>query len=402
MKKALIIGPNIGVSMGRGGGVRVAAKMAEALAENGFIVSLCAFKGYPLESLDLIHGTSLAKYTDKIRTHYLITSKDERSGVNRLSGVLPIHVGVLPLSLYLQYVIRKFSPNVLIFHDDLPSLVKNRLRRRLTVLYVHFSYATRLKLGVGDIAEMITPSREFLEQMLNPLLRQLVSLHSNPADIIIANSSITASFLKQTWNQNDIIILHPPVDTNLYRPSRIKENLVVSMGTIQPNKRFEDVIKAMSMVDSECQLIIIGHYHQGKYYRELLNLIKTKGLRKRVRILPNASQRQVEDTLSRARTIVHASRFEPFGIAVVEGMASGCVPIVYRGVTSGPWVDIVKRGEFGIGFGTIKELAENIEKIMTDERVYTHYSMRAKDRSKEFSNQVFRDRFTKIMGCTSL
>jgi len=401
MKKALIIGPNIGVSMGRGGGVRVAAKMAEALVENGFIVSLCAFKGYPLDCLDDIHGTSLAKHTDKIRTHYLMTPNDERWGANRLSGVLPIHVGVLPLSLYLQYVIRKFSPNLLIFHDDVPSLIKNRLRRRLTVLYVHFSYATRLKLGVGDIADMTTPSREFLEQLLNPLLRQLVFLHNNPADITIANSSVTASFLKQTWNQTEVTILHPPVDTNRYRPSRTKENLVVSMGTIQPNKRFEDVIRAISMVDSECQLVIIGHYHQGKYYRELLNLIRIKGLRKRVRILPDASRRQVEDTLSRARTIVHASRFEPFGIAVVEGMASGCVPIVYRGATSGPWLDIVKRGEFGIGFETIKELAENIEKIMTDEKVYTKCSMRAKDRSKEFSNQIFRDKFTKIIGCTS-
>jgi glycosyltransferase involved in cell wall biosynthesis len=399
--KALVIGPNIGVSMGRGGGARVATKMAETLAENDFIVSFCALKGYSLDQLDSIHSTNLLKYRDRIGTYYFLTSGNGSRGEGRLSGVLPIHVGVLPFSLYLQYVIKRFSPHVLIFHDDIPILVRHELQTRLKVLYVHFSYATRLKLGVGDIANMTSPSKQCIEEFLNPLLKRLIFLQSNPADLIIANSSITASFVRQTWNRSDIAILHPPVDTNLYRTSRVKENLVVSIGAMQPNKRFEDIIKAISMVHSKCKLIITGYSHQRKYYHELQKLIEKMGLKNRIKIVLDASQRLVEDTLSRAKIIVHASQFEPFGIAVVEGMASGCVPIVYNGATSGPWVDIINKGEFGLGFKTSDELSENIEKILSDEKEYRHYSGRAKERSKEFDTLIFKNKFAKILGCTN-
>lgn len=398
MNKAVVIGPNVGVSMGSGGGVRVAAKMAETLAGRGFAVSLCAFRGYSLDHLDSIHSTDLAAYRDRIRTDYLITTqRDDQARVGRLSGSLPIHVGVLPISMYLQYIIRKFSPNVLIFHDDIPMLVKNRLQGRLTVLYVHFSYATRLKLGVRDIADILTPSKETIEKLLNPLLKRLIFLNSVPADVVVANSSVTAKFLKQTWNHSNTMILHPPVDTALCRSAHTKDNLVVSIGTIQPNKRFEDIIEAMKTIDSRCKLIIIGKYHQGRYYRELQKLIERNGLGQRVTILLDATQEQVREILSRAKILVHASRFEPFGIAVVEGMASRCVPIVYDGITSGPWIDIVSKGEFGYGFRTVNELSEKIEKILGDEKAYEYYSERAKKRSKKFDTLIFKDRFIEVL-----
>jgi glycosyltransferase involved in cell wall biosynthesis len=396
-KKALMVGPNIGISMGKGGGVRVAAKMGEVLAENSYEVSFCALKGYSLNLLDAVHGTKLFQYKGRIRTHYLINSSRGSGAVEGFSGALPIHVGVLPFSLYLRYVLRTYSPHLLIFHDDIPLLKPSEFRDRYAMLYVHFSYATRLKLGVGDITETTTSSKQCIEELLNPVVKRLIFFNSNPANMIIANSSITADFLKQTWNGCDVQTLHPPVDTDYYALSRGKENLVVAVGVIQPNKRFEDIIRAMSKVSSEYRLVITGYRHQSNYYLELQRLIDITGLRGRVEIVLDATREELRDTLSKAKIAVHASRFEPFGISVVEGMASGCVPIVYRGATSGPWVDIINRGEFGIGFRTIDELSENIEKIMNNERMYRHYGIRAMKRSKEFDTLVFKDKFTKIL-----
>jgi len=400
--KALIVGPNVGVSMGKGGGVRVATKMAEALAENSFFVYLSALKGYPLNYLGSIHNTNLVKHRGKIQTHYLVNLRDELEKTKTLSATLPIHVGVLPFLIYLKYVIKRFSPHILLFHDDIPLFVRNEVRKQPTFLYVHFSYATRLKLGVGDIAEITMASKQHIERLLNPLLRKLIFMDNNPADIIVANSSVTASFLKQTWNRSDVVVLPPPVDTNLFEPSLVKENLVVALGSIQPNKRFGDVIKAINMVSSECRLIIIGHYSEAKYYHELLKLIKGMRLEKKVRIVLDASQRRVRDTLSRAKIIVHASQFEPFGIAVVEGMASGCVPIVYDGTKSGPWVDIINKGEFGLGFRTINDLSRNIEKILCDEKAYAYYGNKAKGRSKRFDTGTFKHDFMRLLKCTGL
>lgn len=396
-KKALMVGPNIGVSMGKGGGVRVAARMGEVLAKNGYGVSFCAFKGYPPSLLDKVHGTNLLKYGNRIRTHYFVNARLESDGAGSLAGALPIHVGVLPFSLYLRYVLRKLSPHLLIFHDDIPLLKSDVFRDRFVILYVHFSYASRLKLGVRDITEITESSTQSIEELLNPIVRRLIFFNSNPANIIIANSSITADFVKKTWTGCAVQTLHPPVDTDYYGSSRRKENLVVAVGVIQPNKRFEDVIRAMSKVSSEYRLVIVGYRHQSNYYLKLQRLIDIIGLKGRVEIVLNAAREELRDTLSRAKIAVHASRFEPFGISVVECMASGCVPLVYRGATSGPWVDVINEGEFGIGFRTIDELSENIEKIMNNEQMYSDYSSRAMKRSREFDTQVFTDKFSEIL-----
>jgi len=396
-KRALMVGPNIGISMGKGGGVRVAAKMGEILAEKGYEVSFCALKGYPLNILDTVHGTDLLKYRDRIQTNCLIKGQLESGGVDSLAGALPLQVGVLPSFVHVRYVLRKFSPHLLIFHDDIPLLGKREIRDRFLILYVHFSYATRLKLGVGDIAESVVPSRQLIEKLLNPVVKRLIFYHSNPANIIIANSSITMDFLKQTWHGCDAQTLHPPVDTDYFALRGEKENLVVAVGVIQPNKRFEDIIKAMRKVSSEYRLVIMGYHHQNKYYLELQRLTDNIGLRDRVKIVLDPAREQLRDILSRAKIAVHASRFEPFGISVVEGMASGCVPIVYEGATSGPWVDIINKGEFGIGFTTIDELSEKIERIMNNERMCRHYSAGAMRRSKEFDTRVFQDKFTEIL-----
>lgn len=396
-KKALMVGPNIGVSMGKGGGVRVAAKMGEVLAENGYGVSFCALKGYPLNLLDKVHGTNLLKYRNRIQTHYLLNTRSESGGADSFAGALPIHVGVLPFSLYLRYVLRKFSPHLLIFHDDIPLLKPDEFRDRFVILYVHFSYASRLKLGVGDITEITDSSRQWIEEMLNPIVKRLIFLNSNPANVIIANSSVTAGFIKQTFTGCDVQTLHPPVDTDYYALSSRKENLVVAVGVIQPNKRFEDIIRAMGKVSSEHRLVIVGHRHQSNYYLELQRLVDIAGLRGRVEIVLDATREQLRDILSKAKIAVHASRFEPFGISVVECMASGCIPIVYRGATSGPWVDIINEGEFGVGFRTIDELSKNIEEIMNNERMYRHLGSRAVKRAREFDTRVFNDKFMEIL-----
>jgi len=91
-------------------------------------------------------------------------------------------------------------------------------------------------------------------------------------------------------------------------------------------------------------------------------------LKNDVFILTNVSEEKKWIVLSQAKIIVHAKRFEPFGIAAAEGMVAGAIPVVYKGYTSGSWIDIVKEGKYGFGFKTIHELSEIIYNILTFNR----------------------------------
>jgi glycosyltransferase involved in cell wall biosynthesis len=399
-KKCLIVGPNAGLSMGKGGGCKVAVKMAEELLYLGFQVHLSAFKGYTIHDLDFIHNATLSKIRANIHTHYLISvtlnNKKERKRMlflNILYDAIPPYAGVMFFSQYLKCLMTRSNFDLLIFHDDVPISIKHELSKKTSILYVHFSYATRLKADIWDVTKYQDP---FLKRALSKahrfFIKKCIFVDECPTNLIIANSSVTATCLRKTWNLNNVTIIHPPVDVKFFNSSSVKKNLIVSIGGIQPNKRFEDVLEAVKEIKSS-ELIIIGHLLSRKYYCHLLRFIKRLELENRVKILCDIDQEQMSKILSKAKILVHASNFEPFGISVVEGMASGCVPVVYNGPMSGPWIDIVNKGEYGLGFQDVNELVATLEKLLSDDETFKKYQRKAIERARNFDVSCFKKKF---------
>jgi glycosyltransferase involved in cell wall biosynthesis len=77
---------------------------------------------------------------------------------------------------------------------------------------------------------------------------------------------------------------------------------------------------------------------------------------------------------------------EHFGIAVVEGMAFGCVPLV---VDNGGPADIVEDGVSGMHYTTQHELAEKTGELLRDERRLDKLRVGALQRAAVFSKEVF-------------
>jgi len=91
--------------------------------------------------------------------------------------------------------------------------------------------------------------------------------------------------------------------------------------------------------------------------------------------------------------------FEPFGISCAEAMSFGAVPLVYRASTSGPWIDIIQQGRYGLGFSTAREFTELTERLLLDEEEWLGWSRKAVERSQCFSRPRFeRDFEAMVMG----
>jgi len=75
-------------------------------------------------------------------------------------------------------------------------------------------------------------------------------------------------------------------------------------------------------------------------------------------------------------------------------MAAGCIPIVRRGF-NGPWMEIIRGGQYGLGFSSIEEL------IIVLEKAIKHYEdFNIEDitlRSLEFDESLFKQRFIGIV-----
>ncbi len=221
-----------------------------------------------------------------------------------------------------------------------------------------------------------------------PFMKRFFETETASVDWLVANSTVTRRYVNGTFDNKNVTTIYPPVQI-LNGGSREKEEIIVSVGAIQPNKRFEDVVEALQTVRSNWRYVILGHLRDATYYKKLVNMVKKRGLGNRIHIIPNARKETLSQILGMSKVIVHASRFEPFGISVVEGMGAGAVPVVYDGDDSGPWVDIVARGRFGFGYRGKEELGTILDYLMSQPSKWLELSERAQDRATYFSPATF-------------
>jgi glycosyltransferase involved in cell wall biosynthesis len=146
--------------------------------------------------------------------------------------------------------------------------------------------------------------------------------------------------------------------------------------------------------NTDAKASLIGFGYDRSYLRRLTKTIDTERLGKKIEIILNAKREVVFDTLFRAKALVHLACLEPFGIAVVEGMAAECIPIVRKG-PYGPWMEITGQGKYGLGFDTIEGLAVAIEKAIKD---YQSFSMKEiTSRALDFDEVTFQGSFLKLL-----
>ena len=387
---------------GTGGGVRVTLHIVNILLKKGYRVRLFALDGLPAEELDRIHGTSLSTYLGKsLIMKYYNTSKEINSFFSKLL--------FFSLSRYINMirdVVSRYESDLIILFDDIPSLEWDKVSSDVMV-YSHFPYAARLLFNIYDMidAENINHFEIIKERVFRKTLLWryfYVGSIKNWNIKVFANSTITSIYAKKTWGIN-APILYPPVFTPRsikVRPDTKKKNLIVSLGVISPGKYHGTVIDAFAMVKgriNNVKLTIIGSLVDKKYYNYLLRKIKIYNLKNDVFILTNVSEEKKWNILSQAKIVVHAKRFEPFGIAVAEGMVAGAIPVVYKGPSSGPWIDIIDKGKYGIGFKTTEELAEAIEHVVNSERELFKLQNKALERSRTFLMNVFEKRFMELI-----
>ena len=211
--------------------------------------------------------------------------------------------------------------------DVVIDVAYNDLRGWVDLGYVHYPYCSaRLKL-----------------------------LFPTKARVIAANSTWTLTRLKGCGVSN-VVVIHPPVEPIKCRgdPLRLKEDLVIGVGRLsKPWEEFIEVAKLVRARRPGVRFVIMGLTDSMARVRYLKELGQGA-----VEVLPNVPEGVKADFMCRARAILHTHPAEHFGIAIVEAMSTGAVPVVHR--DGGAWLDVVEEGRFGFGFNTVNEAAEQV------------------------------------------
>jgi glycosyltransferase involved in cell wall biosynthesis len=282
--------------------------------------------------------------------------------------------------------------------DDIPTCIINQKG----VCYMHYPHAARLNFKEYVATKYkATLHGRLAWKIHKTLFPRLYLVDRKPAKwLLIANSLVTRRHAAETFHIDieDIILLNPPVDSrainNMWRTLSLKkEDLVICVGRFELEKHFSEVLYALARLKKKImvKLSLIGFARDESH---ILKVIRALGLEWDVELLVNAERKALIDRLLKAKAIVHPTPHEPFGIAVVEGMAAGCIPVVKRGF-NGPWMEITQKGKYGLGFSSVDELGNMIMKAI---RRYDDFNINAiTSRALEFDETVFKEKFLKML-----
>ncbi len=225
------------------------------------------------------------------------------------------------------------------------------------------------------------------------LFRPCVNLHRK---MILANSKFKADFLREYFRQNElpvrdacIDVLYPPVATRFFRPessdlSKHRRNLVITISRISAEKKLEIIPYIAKLTDKYISFIIVGSCHSKKTLYSILRLTKKLGVTERVKVLTDVPRNQLRALLWNSKVYLHTMQNEAFGIAIIEGMSSGCTPIVHN--SGGPTEFVPKL----LRYKSVAEAANKIEEAIskwTPKRAQRTCEIAERFDEKEFSRK---------------
>lgn len=156
---------------------------------------------------------------------------------------------------------------------------------------------------------------------------------------------------------------------------------LISVGTIQPRKNYERLIKAFSRLErQDLHLVICGQ--SGWKSESVYKTVESLGIKEKVHFLVNLPTEEVQKLMKGAEIFVFPSLYEGFGIPPLEAFAMG-TPVAASSATSVPEVT----GTAALYFdpSSIDEMMNVINRILDSPQLATDLADRGKKQLKKFS-----------------
>ena len=206
---------------------------------------------------------------------------------------------------------------------------------------------------------------------------------------LLAVSDFTRNIVRDRWHR-DSTTVYPPCPIDLYKNLKgPKEDLVVTVGRIAPEKRM-DLFLDMARRLPRVKFALIGSLAAGQEscFRQL-----------KAEAPPNTSfvvapLRKVSSMLARAKVYVHCARNEHFGITIVEAMAAKCVPVVHN--TGGPREIVTDK--VGYRWTLVDDAVTSISNVINNEALRRELSEKATSRAELYRPEVFENAMAEVLG----
>ncbi len=145
-----------------------------------------------------------------------------------------------------------------------------------------------------------------------------------------------------------------------------RENLVICVGRISPEKGIEILIRSFAKVHNEFpnwNLKLVGPIEDTNYFEKMKTLVSMSGTSTRISFIGPLYRDELRDIYSRAAIFCLPSLVESYGIVRAEAIASG-IPLITT--SAGCGLDFEKYGSIVVPSGNIEELTLALTRLMRD------------------------------------
>jgi glycosyltransferase involved in cell wall biosynthesis len=225
----------------------------------------------------------------------------------------------------------------------------------------------------------------------------------------VAISQFSKEWAKRRWGI-ECEVIYPPVETKFELAE--KADLILSVGrfaTQGHSKKQLEMLGAFNALTDEMrewEYSCVGGVEDSAaglaYFEQATSLSRNS----RAHIEANIGRDRLKRLYQRSKVFWHAAGFgedderhpersEHFGIATVEAMAAGCVPIV---INKGGQREIVEHEVSGFLWNTVDELKLYTLRVARDEQLRIQMAEAAKLRARQFSTERFVNGFARLFG----
>ena len=189
---------------------------------------------------------------------------------------------------------------------------------------------------------------------------------------------------KKDWPElSNVKLIPDPIPFKVDQVSNLSSKHVVSIGRYAYEKGNDLLLKAWSKVEKSCKDWTLDIYGMGNQvpYQRLMQDLKIDETRCHL----HGSLTDVKDVYLNSAVFTLPSRFEGFGLVIIEAMACG-VPVVAFDCENGPR-NIVTNNQDGILVKPfdVDDYAESLLRLMRDDQLRTQMGRRAYESSKRYS-----------------
>lgn len=267
-----------------------------------------------------------------------------------------------------------------------------RIRPDITIslLRREVNFLTKIKDGskkVGELHVNRSNYRNFEEVDSNVLKRlfakfwmQRLIKHLRRLDSFVV---LTEEDKRQWKELDDVVVIPDPLSFEVDRVSSLNSKRLIAVGRYVYQKGFDLLLKSWSMIENQClgwELVIYGQGDREPYER-LIDELKID----RNRCHLYGPSKDIKQEYLKSSLFIFSSRFEGFGMVLVEAMACG-IPVVSFDCPCGP-KDIVTEGKDGflVPNGDTSKLASTIKLLVTHPDKIQEMSLNAISKSQNYS-----------------